>query len=310
MNWIWKGRDEVIFETASDRKRNEKRKNIVRFIIAAVILVFVAVFLIFKQYNFDLSSASGSKDIVKETTVHKEADEKVPSASGNKTFMFFCSNDNKTSLRFLILVNVNLDDDVITVHPININDKVLTYRDFSGQKTSSANECFKSGGRAMLYEACQNYLGTAIDKYMGTTDSDFSNIIVNFPNVKVDVESNLKLSFNGDVLYFNEGIQEISDNNLLKYMYYNGRESTEHLLQAQADVAVSAINEFIGESFIENVDIIFERIINLSDSNISTFDVRNNYDSLRYIAQENSPIKYKTELTKDDFIYIVTGEKP
>lgn len=310
MNWIWKGRDEVTFETASDRKRNKKRKNIVRYLLAAVVLVFIAVFLIFKQYNFDLSSASGSKEIVKETTVRQEADETAPYASGNETFMFFCSDDHKSSLRFLILINFNFDDDVITVHPINVNDSVLTYRSISGTKTSSANECFISGGRGMLLEACQNYLGAEIHKYIGTTDTDFSNIVVNFPNVKVDVESNLKLNFNDDIIYLNEGIQEISDSTLLKYMYYNGRESAEQLLQAQADVAVSAIDTFIGESFIENIDVIYERVINLSDSNISTFDVRNNYDTLRYIAQENSPVKYKTELAKDDFIYDVTGEKP
>ena len=304
MNWIWKGRDDVIFETAGNAKKREKIKNIKRFVIAAAVLVVLAIVLILKQYNFNISAAIGKNDKKDEeiTSSDNTNDDSPVYSVEKKTFMFFCSNDEKTALDFLILMRVDLEDDVISIHPVDVNAKSFTFRDFSGSTLASASDCFKTGGSSMLYEASENYLGKKIDKYIGTTESDFSNIIVNFPNIKVDLENELKLSKDSDSVYFNKGIQEISDVNLLKFMTYGGRSSVEDLLKDQANVAASAVTTFINETMVENAEVVFDRIINLSTSNVSVFDLKTNLNSLEYISKYGSEFEYNTLLYKDDFI--------
>lgn len=301
MNWIWKGRDDVIFETAGDRKRKEKVKNIKRFLLAAAVLTVIAVLLILKQYNFDLSAALGRNDVKeKPTEIVTQTNEKKYSAE-KKTFLFYCCDDEKTALDFLILMHVDLSQDVVHIHPVDVNEKLLTYRDFSGEVTGSASGCFKAGGSSMLTEACENYIGRKIDRFLGTTRTDFSNIIVNFPNVKVDLAEDLRLSNGVDSVYFNSGIQEISDVNLLKFLTYGGRGSTEQLLSDQAQAAASAVSCFINETSVENADVVFDRVINLSQSNISVFDLKTHIDSLEYVSKYSSEFAYKTELSKDEF---------
>lgn len=301
MNWIWKGRDDVIFETAEDKKRKEKIKNIKHFVLAAAVLIVVAILLILKQYNFNLSAAMGKSDAEEKTTSDSAQPDAKKYSPERKTFMLYCSDDDKTALDFLVLIHVNLSDDVVSIHPIDVNADLLTYRDFAGDAKGSASKCFSVGGSSMLLEACGNYLGKRVDKYIGTTESDFSNIIVNFPNVKVDIEGDLRLSNGTDSVYFNSGIQEISDVNLLKYLTYGGRSSTEELLEDQAKVVASAFSSFINETVVDNIDVVFDRVINLSQSNISVFDMKTHVDSLEYVALYAPEFEYKTLLSRDDF---------
>lgn len=307
MNWIYKGKDDVIFDTASNKKKKEKIKNVKRFLLAAFVLILLALFLIFKQYNFDLSSASGSKKEEK-TTVEETTKRKVKYSNDQSTFLFFCSDDEKTKLEFLSAVRFDLKNDKIYIHPIDINGVNLTYRDFSGNISATPGNCFKSGGKAMLVEGCESYLGKKIDKYIGTTQTDLQNIIINFPSVKIDIEEDLTLSRNGDKVYFPKGIREISDANVFKYMTYNGRNNTEDLLKDQGKVFEAGIKGFINESFVENTDVIFERVINLSDSNISTFDVKSHKNDLEYFAGNNEKIKCEILLSIEDFSEILSKE--
>lgn len=303
MNWIWKGRDDVIFETADDKKRKEKIRNVKRFALAAVVLLVIAVVLILKQYNFNLSAALGRGDEKKAQTTFEAEKEEIQKSyyAEQETLLFYCSDDDKSSLYFLIMMSVDLSDDTVNIHPVDVNADILPYRDFSGDIVGSASHCFSIGGSSMLVEACENYLGKPIDKFFGTTESDFANIIVNFPNIKVDLESDLRLSNGTDSIYLNKGIQEISDINLLKYLTYGGRSSTEELLSDQAKAAAAALTAFINESIVENIDVVFDRIINLSQSNVSVFDLKNHVGSLEYIAKYGSEFEYNTMLSKEDF---------
>lgn len=301
MNWFFKGRNDVIFETAKDAKRHEKLKNIKRFVLAAVLLIFVAVILILKQYNFDLSSvrANNSAEETSTTVTQKQ----IPKYSNDRqTFMFYCCDDDETTLKFLIYIRFDLLKDKITVHPVDISEDLFTYRNVSGTVTTSAKKCFSDGGSAMLLEAGKNYLSSQIDKYIGSDLSNFANIIVNFPNIKIDISRDLKLYDGSDVVFFDKGIQEISDNNLLKFMCYKGRESTQDMLYDQGKVAAAAVTEFINDSFSENIDVIFERVINLSQSNISVIDVKRHTKSIEYIAAHSSDIKFEIMLERDEFI--------
>ncbi|MBQ7653479.1 MAG: hypothetical protein IJS17_00220, partial [Clostridia bacterium] len=148
MNWIWKGRDDVIFETAENKKRKEKIKNIKRFVTAAVVLIVIAVLLILKQYNFDLSAAMGREKPAEEATSSLEQNDAKKYSAEKKTFLFYCCNDEKTALDFLILMRIDLSDDVVNIHPVDVNAKALSYRDFAGSVTGSASNCFKTGGSA------------------------------------------------------------------------------------------------------------------------------------------------------------------
>lgn len=301
MNWFFKGRDDVIFETAGDAKKHEKLKNIKRFVLAAVLLIFIAVILVLKQYNFDLSSVHANNDTTQEDTTVTQ--KQVPKYSNDRqTFMFYCCADDEKTLKFLIYMRFDLLKDKVIVHPVDINEDLFTYKGVSGTVTASAKKCFAEGGSTMMLEASKNYLSSQVDKFIGSDVSNFANIIVNFPNIKIDISNDLKLTDGSDIVFFDSGIQEISDNNLLKFMCYKGRPSTEDMLNDQGTVAAAAVTEFINDSLVENIDVVFERIINLSENNISVIDVKKHKQSLEYIAGHSSDIKFEITLDHDEFI--------
>lgn len=305
MDWLWKGKDEVTFETTKDRKRHERIKNIRRFVIAAVALAIIAAVLVLKQYDFDLSGASNKTE--ETTEPETETTQKVKYATGKKTFMVYCTDDNEKEVQFLMLIRADMDQSFVKIHPMNVSEEIYSCSGVGVSKKVNASTCFLSGGSGMLKEACENYFGIKVDKYFGIDASDFENITVNFRNVTLNIPNTVTLTKNGDSESFEAGKQDITNRALYKYMTYDGFGSADDKMTAQAEGMKAMIDQYITDSFIDNINVIFSRIINLADSDISVIDVRNNIRSLRFIANKDSDFKCETVLSGDEFKNSVIG---
>ena len=307
MSWLWKGNDEVIFETAEQRKRKTKIKNIKYFSVAAFILLFVVGFIILRQYDFDLSSASGNAHVEEEETTVPEETKPVTYAYGKSTIMFYCVNDNSSDVLFLAVMRADMDEGFIKIHPISTNEKILSYKDVTGNVTGNAVSCYKAGGSSLLREACENYLGTQIDRYIGINKEDFENITINFPQLQLYFDEAVTLNRFGDTVSFSMGNHMMTDAEILKFMSYDGREENAKLSD-QGYLLECMINQYFDASFVENSASIFSRIINLLDTDVSVFDLTDNKRAFEYMANKNADFECEKVLEKEEFISFITEE--
>lgn len=305
MDWLWKGKDEVIFETSRDRKRREKARNIKWFVLAAVILALLAVILVMKQYDFRLNG--GSSKSGEETSAEEMTREEVKYATGKATFMVYCTGKEDKEITFLYLIRADMDEDFVKVHPLPVDEDILTFSGLKGNEKGNATRCYNIGGEGMLREACENYLGVKIDKFLGCTEDNFENIAVNFSNIKINVPATVNLYKNDDRETLAAGVQEISDRALYKYMTYDGFETKQAKLEAQGLSMKLMIEQFIDDNFVKNAAVIFSRIINMAQSDISVIDLQNNIKALKYMANENSDFECSSVISKDEFISCITG---
>ena len=306
MSWLWKGNDEVIFETAEQRKRKTKIRNIKNFSVAAFILLFVVGFIILRQYDFDLSSASGSNH-EEEVTTEQQETKPVTYAYGESNIMLYCVNDNGNDVLFLALLRADMNEGFIKIHPISTAEKIFSYKDVTGNVTGNAVSCYKAGGASLLKEACENYLGASIDRHIGINESDFENITMNFPEIQLYFDEAVSLSKSGDTVSFSMGNHKMTDDEILKFMSYDGRdESTK--LSDQGYLIENIIDQYFNDSFVENSASIFSRIINLLDTDVSIFDLTDNKRAFQYMANKHSDFECETITEKEEFISFVTED--
>lgn len=283
----------VIFHTTRQVEKAKKRKNIIIFSVSAFLLCCFAFLLILAQYDYDLSNIKNGHQ-----TAQSDNFERIPTSNGPLNLLFYGMDDDKNEMFFTVFVNVNLQENKIIIFPYSTNSKGFSVYN----KKYNASECYNFGGGQMLIHGSKAFLGTKIDKYIGSTQGNMLTMLSTFESITVEVEKTVTLSRKNEKITFENGTRFISGEDAMKYLTYSGWENNTDKLKAQANVIMSMFKQYINSNTIKNRLNIFSNFVNFIETDISIVDFKSYSDALKIIAEKNSSIDFKIVENAEAFI--------
>ncbi len=275
MNWLWQGKNDVVFKTSERKHREKIRKNIIVFTCSAVVLILFAIFVIMWSYDFKISNAISDSGGKIEENVDETDD--LPIVSGSAKFMFFISDDIKENLLSLSVVNVDLDKNKITVMSIPVNEKIFV----RNEKEISPSKCYVNYGAEELRSELEVCLGTEIQKYYGCLEGNFESIVANFNEFEYTFKRNYTLKHNEDTFNISKGNKKYTDSELLKILTYKGFDNEEKI---KGEVFSSMLKQYLNENTSANSSVIFTNLIGVGESDISVVDFADEKSAIIYLS--------------------------
>lgn len=253
-----------------------------RFLIA--IACTVVLFSVFSLVYMIVGDLSGGVE-TDETESITEYSVEIKEQTGVKNLMLFCTSNDKSSMRFLSVVQINFDDNTYTICSFSPNEMVN-----AGGVFASFFEHYKMGGAKQLKSALETLNGIAIDKYVGSTDKGFKYAINSVGSLVLSFEEQINYRSEDFAIVFIKGEQKIRGDDLLKYLRYCGALGDEGLLM-QSEAIGEMFLQYITEKNIEKCDNLYASLINNVTCDISVLDFKKSKDMFRYM-QTN---EFKTE---------------
>lgn len=263
-------------------ERQMRRQKIYRFLIAAVCTVVVfSVFALVYMIVGDLSGVS--EEEVSESVTGYTAE--VKDQEGIKNLMLYCTSNDKSSMRFLTVVQINFYDDSYTICSFSPNEMVKVNGVFA-----SFFEHYKTGGAKQLQLAIETLNSIAIDKYIGATDKGFKSAINSMGPLVMNFEEQINYRSEDFAVVFIKGEQKVRGDDLLKYLRYCGALGDEGLLMQSAAIG-EMFSQYINEKTVAKCDNLYSSLINVLTSDISVLDFKKSKDIFRYLQAK----EFKTD---------------
>ena len=251
-------------------KWNSKRKRvfIVLFLCFSLLLGTMSTLILWRSYNYDFNNIFGEQATQTTTPQMAEITE-APTYEGRAVFFLAVTSDDKTAVRFINLISVDLADKTIRVVPVDAN-KMLS----DGQL--SLNDAVIKQSREYLITEAEKVLLTTIDRYVILTETSYKSIFNVFGNVDVFLEEEIAYDTEDMFLELKRGKNTLTPEKAYKYMKYvsttySGLKASEK----NADVIVAAFSAFYTLENNEKSEDYFTKIINYCETDISIVDFIN-----------------------------------
>ncbi|MBQ3150261.1 MAG: LCP family protein [Clostridia bacterium] len=255
-------------------EQQQRKDRIIRFLIA--IICSAVIFLIFSLVYIIVGDLSGGSDKeITETSVEYTVE--IKDQSGVKNLMLFCTSNDKSSMRFLSVVQINFDDNTYTICSFSPNEMVN-----AGGTFASFFEHYQSGGAKQLQTALETLNGIAIDKYIGSTDKGFKNAINSMGPLILSFDEQISYRSEDFSIVFIEGEQKVRGDDLLKYLRYCGALGDEGLLMQSQTIGIM-FSQYINEKNVSRCDNLYSSLINVLSSDISVLDFKKSKNIFRYL---------------------------
>ena len=214
-----------------------------------VFSVFSLMYMITGDYKGD-----GDSEVTQEVT---EYTIEIKEQTGVKNLMLYCTSNDKSSMRFLSVVQMNFDDNTYTICSFSPNEMVKANGIFA-----SFFEHYQMGGAKQLQAAVETLNGIAINKYIGSTDKGFKNAINAMGALHLSFEDQVNYRSEDFAIVFIKGEQKIRGDDLLKYIRYCGALGDEGLIM-QSEVICEMFKQYITEKNISKCDNLYSSLITL-----------------------------------------------
>ena len=249
-----------------DTKR--KRTFIILFICFCLLLGTASTLLLWRNLNYDFNNIFGD-DTVASTLPVKEELTEAPVYEGSAVFFLAVTSDDKSSVRFINLISVDLFDKTIRVVPVDSN-KILS----NGQFTL-ADAVVKHSREYLITEA-EKVLFTTIDRYVILTETAYKSIFNVFGDVEIFLEEEVSYDTEDMFLELKRGKNTFTPEKAYKYMkYVSSTYSGLKASEKNADVIVAAFSAFYTLENNANSEELFTKIINYCETDITIVDFIN-----------------------------------
>lgn len=269
----------------TERKHGEKKnRKAVAIFIAAVVFIFAGS-LVYSlwQNDFNLKVTLGGEE---ETSAVSGEDEEFITESVDKNYLFFCCDSDKTEIRFMWLVNVQLPERIMKIKSVSPYMTV----NYSGE-TVTLSSVFASAGEIAMKEAAEKVLNVKVDGYLGSTPENFKQMINYFGSVTVTVEE--KIEYKGEFnLILMDGNIGMKGDTLYRYLCYQGTMGDKGL-EERAETLKEIFEAVLKEKYIEREDKIFAKISNALMTDISIVEFSQARENVELILK-NGFEKYVT----------------
>ncbi|MBR2876072.1 MAG: hypothetical protein IKC01_02940 [Clostridia bacterium] len=264
-------------------KFNSKRKKtfIILFLCFSLLLGTFSTLILWRSLNYDFNNIFGESGETAPVTETTEATE-APVYEGNAVFLLSVMSDDKTAVRFINLISVDLFDKTIRVVPVDAN-KMLQ----SGQLTLS--DALIKQSKELFIEEAEKVLYTNIDRYVILTETSYKAIFNVFGNIEMFLEEEIAYDTEDMFLELKRGKNTLTPEKTYKYMKYisttySGLKASEK----NADIIVAAFSAFYTAENNANSEELFTKIINYCETDISIVDFLNVKDKAGSIIPTSS----------------------
>ncbi len=246
---------------ASERQTRAKRLRAFVISFVAFILVFgtVSILVFMKSLDFNLDNLIRQPQDSTEQSTDTTQAPTIAAAPVNATTLFVCYGDDDVILQ-LSLVCTNAEENsimVATLDPFTSVTVNSTGNTFQGW--------FQTTGINGLLQAVETNTQLKIDRYIKQSESNLKKVITKVGDITVDIPQAISYRGTDFSLFLESGQQKLTGDLFIKYLQYAGTEE-------QANAVCALLRQTLQSFTEENLDIMFNYIFNLSESNFSVMD--------------------------------------
>lgn len=270
----------------------ETKRFFIIFFSCVLFVLLVSCLAILGKYDFNIKNAING-EAETQSVVFAEED-KIPEIHGEKTYLFWCAEDDRSSIHFAWLVNISMPEREMKIYTVTPETVV----EVDGVATSLEMLYSKSGERA-LAAAVEKATGVKIDGYAGSDGNSFRNMINSFSGIDVTVPEQVEYRGEGLTLVLIKGKQNMKGDTLYKYMLYleslgaKGRSM-------QANVLTEMFESVFKPAYINRATSLFSKFSNTLETNLTIVDFSQIEDSLK-ILMENGFVSLKPVDSPEEF---------
>ena len=279
------------------QRKNKKRKTtalICLFIAFVVLLGSVSTFLLWRSLNYDFNNIFVKND--EESTTSAPTTEKIDSIvlQGDALFLVVVTDDDGKETRFINLIDVNLGKKTVRVLPFDHTEK-------SKQHKLSYEKVLLENGVKELVSTIESDRQIDIDRYVHFTDTGYKSVFRTLGDVTVRVNKDIEYDTPDMFLELKRGENTIAPEKVFKYMkYISETEKGYECSRLNAEIIVSAFEDFYNVEKFNSADTLFSKLINYCKSDISIVDYTENKDKIQYLVPQTSKEKLKVYVSEKE----------
>lgn len=296
-----RNRKKLEFKTKRHVEKAKKKRYFLIFSLALLLFGVVSALVLLNSVNFDLSNLFEGRET--ETSAGETTTKSKTIASVSTNFLAMCVADDAKSVRFIAVINVNLDSEENQIRVATVSPQMPVKMD---GKVRTLEEHFRQGGVAQTLKAVEILSVISIERYACSTDNGFSNALKSLDKAKagkftMPIQETINHRDDNFNLFIPAGDKAFDGETLLKYFRYLGLESTDDGLLLQALTISDMLKFFINKTNFENGEALFSPLINnMEKTNITATDFNNSAKTIETLLAADGALKFGVEqkLTK------------
>lgn len=258
---IFKNRGDFYFSKSNRKKSNEQK---ILIIALTAIVCFTVTFLLAVGINNDFSAKKFFAPDEMPSTLSVESQEQIelPEVSGKANLLNIISKDG--SLLFAELVQFDMD---------NVSYKVATLKPETQVEGVSLYETFEKSGSENVKKAVETLLSTEFEYYIQMESDDYADFFDDLGKVNYAVASdiryksdNLGVSYSVNIKAGEQSLNGTQTVNLVRYYLEQDNMSGAN------DLLLNCLQQQINSENYEDGDVLFSKLISMSDTNITVRD--------------------------------------
>ncbi len=279
------------------QRKNKKRKTTVLislFICFVILLGTVSTFLLWRSLNYDFNNIFVVPD--DESTTAPITTEKTDNVvlQGEALFLVAVTSDDGKEIRFINIIDVNLNEKTIRVIPFDHTAK-------DAQSKLPFGKVLSDKGVKELVSCVEENMNIDIVRYALFTDTGYKSVFRALGDVTVEVDKDIEYDTPDMFLELKRGENTIAPEKVFKYMkYICETEKGYECSRLNAEIIVSAFEAFYNIEKFNSADSLFSKLINYCKSDISIVDYTENKDEIEYLIPKTSKEKLKVYVSEKE----------
>lgn len=254
-------RKNINFRTARGKTSEESKKFFIIFFACVFTVLAISTLAILKKYDFDVNRAISGEAKTEPSTVAVTSG--IPEVYGERTYLFWCTGDDKKDLQFAWLVRFSMPERKATVCTLPPETLV----NYNGMVSSIENVHSKASS-ADFVKAIEETFGSEINGYISSDANKFRTMINYFGGIETTVPEQVEYRNEGLTLILVKGKQSLKGDSLFKYLRYLDTLGAKGNA-SQAIVMGDILKSIFKPSRVNKTDSIFAKISNTLNTNIS-----------------------------------------
>ena len=264
----------IIFNQNSHTFRTEKNQKMrkLRFWVllsAAVVLILgsISVLILLKNYNYNISNIVGESTT--ETTEETSSDA-PPVVKGDADILLALHDGDE--LKFACIIKAN---------SLTRSFSVCTYDIDTKTDGKTLAQKYKSVEKNLRMEEFKKVMssvsGISIDRYISADYSQFTQAISLMGGVTMRIPKDISYDKGDIVLSLKKGEWKLIGPNLLNYILVSNRSTRNEIIMAMID-------EYFNPKNYENAERIYQKLVNILDTDITAFDFNSALPALEALS--------------------------
>ncbi|MBR3149198.1 MAG: LCP family protein [Eubacterium sp.] len=284
---IFKNRGDIYFPKST--YKSSKETQILRVLLVFIVIFTVAFIVFLSQHYSSAADFFGKGEIT--VTENEVQEEILPEIEGKTNFLVFETDEDKTAINFIFLVQADKTNKAYKVCSL-----------FRGMKIDgkSLYDIYSTGGGASLQTKLTEYLGIQIDYFAEFDTTSFNNFVTKLGTFIYPISEDIKFTGGkGDnkyTVHLNEGEQKIDAQTLSNLIRYYSDEKKNY--SAENEIILYSLTRLFNADNYEDCDSLFRLFIKSATTNVTVRNFENNKNALMVFCKANTSITLYSADTK------------